>query len=319
MPMEYQSLVLERCDPDQLLEVIDGTDVLHRVLPGGELRAKVEKLRLDVGMLQRGFYGMRVLADGAMPGGVISIGFITGKPADTVINGFVCPPLSIQLYSEGSDVYYRAAPGNSWFVYCVERERIQQMALRLFGRPLPIPQRGAISINPEEIDGQRVAATVEALFALGAYPDPGPWIEALARQLEERLIYELACALNNPHHAECPREVRRVAQRRALIQRAEDYLRANLSEPFSLSDFAKATGTNHRMLQRHFRRVYGVTPQCWFRCMKLNAIHRELQRSSGTGERISDVAIRWGFLHLGRFSEEYRQLFGARPSDTLRH
>ena len=52
--------------------------------------------------------------------------------------------------------------------------------------------------------------------------------------------------------------------------------------------------------------------------MKLNEIRRELQQTNGAGERISDIAMRWGFLHLGRFSEEYRQLFGECPSDTLR-
>lgn len=46
-------------------EVIDGTGVRHRVLPGGSLCAKIERLRLDAGVLQRGWYGMRVVADGA--------------------------------------------------------------------------------------------------------------------------------------------------------------------------------------------------------------------------------------------------------------
>ena len=51
--------------------------------------------------------------------------------------------------------------------------------------------------------------------------------------------------------------------------------------------------------------------------MKLNAIRRELQQSNGTSERISDIAMRWGFLHFGHFSEDYRRLFGERPRDTL--
>jgi AraC family ethanolamine operon transcriptional activator len=53
--------------------------------------------------------------------------------------------------------------------------------------------------------------------------------------------------------------------------------------------------------------------------MKLNALRRELQQSNGTGMRIGDIAMRWGFLHFGRFAEDYRRLFGERPSDTLRH
>jgi AraC family ethanolamine operon transcriptional activator len=51
----------------------------------------------------------------------------------------------------------------------------------------------------------------------------------------------------------------------------------------------------------------------------LNAIRRELRHARGSGERLSDVAMRWGFLHFGRFAEDYRNLFGERPSDALRH
>jgi AraC-like DNA-binding protein len=242
---------------------------------------------------------------------------VTSKQADALVNGLICPPLSIQLYSEGSEITYRAEPANGWFVYCVERERIQEAALRLHGRPLPIPHGNTVSIEPSETDGLRIAATIKALFSLGAYPQPGAAIEALARQLEEQLIFELACAVHRRRYPDCSQPARGVPQRRCLMARAEDYLRANLSEPFSLTDFAAATGTNHRTLQRQFRSVYGVTPQVWFRSMKLNAIRRELQQSGGTGERISDIAMRWGFLHLGRFAEEYRRLFGERPKDTV--
>ena len=32
----------------------------------------------------------------------------------------------------------------------------------------------------------------------------------------------------------------------------------------------------------------------------------------------TDVAMRWGFWHLGRFSAEYRGFFGESPGRTLR-
>jgi AraC family ethanolamine operon transcriptional activator len=260
---------------------------------------------------------MRLVADGAMPTGFITVGVVTGKPAGTVVRGVDCPPLAIQLYGEGAELNYRAGPGSSWIGYCVERERVQRAVHLLYGQPLPIPRWGVTHIPPNETEGRRIVATVEALFALGAYPQPGAAIESMARQLEEQLICELACVVTAHGYTERSREMRRASQRRRVMERAEDYLRANLYEPFSLSDFAAATGTNHRTLQRQFRSVYGVSPQVWFRSMKLNAIRREFQQSNGTGERVSDIAMRWGFLHLGRFAEEYRQLFGERPRDTL--
>ncbi len=60
-----------------------------------------------------------------------------------------------------------------------------------------------------------------------------------------------------------------------------------------------------------------MTLQTWYRCMKLNAVRRDLQRARTTGERVSDIVMRWGFLHFGRLSQEYRRLFGESPRETV--
>jgi hypothetical protein len=80
--MDYQRLVLERCDPDQLVAVIDGTEMRHRILPAGALNVRIEKLHLGSGVVQSGRYGMGVLADGALPGGGVTVGFILDAPAE---------------------------------------------------------------------------------------------------------------------------------------------------------------------------------------------------------------------------------------------
>lgn len=315
--MDYQRLVLERCDPDQLVAVIDGTEMRHRILPGGALNVRLEKLHLDSGIVQRGRYGMGILADGALPSGMVTVGFILDAPAEVTINGFLCPPLSAQLYGEGCELSYRAPPGSGWLAYCVERERIQQAALDLYERPLPLPEQGSVSIQPEAPAARRLAGTIQALFVAGARAVAGEAIHALWDSLEDQLHYDIACALNAGSQGGGTGGQKHVEQRRRLLARAEEYLRAHAREPFRLSELTTATGVSQRMLEYHFRRIYGVNPNTWHRCMRLNAVHRDLQRARGTGERIGDVAMRWGFFHLGRFSEDYRRLFGERPRDTL--
>jgi len=40
--------------------------------------------------------------------------------------------------------------------------------------------------------------------------------------------------------------------------------------------------------------------------------------ASNRSMTVTDIALRSGFLELGRFSVEYRQMFGESPSETLR-
>jgi AraC-like DNA-binding protein len=45
---------------------------------------------------------------------------------------------------------------------------------------------------------------------------------------------------------------------------------------------------------------------------------REELASPGATTTVTDVALKWGFNHLGRFSGFYVRQFGEAPSETLR-
>jgi transcriptional regulator GlxA family with amidase domain len=45
---------------------------------------------------------------------------------------------------------------------------------------------------------------------------------------------------------------------------------------------------------------------------------REQLLAASAGTTVREVALRWGFSHLGRFSADYQQTFGESPSQTLR-
>jgi len=137
--------------------------------------------------------------------------------------------------------------------------------------------------------------------------------------VETALQLDIASALaGDGSMGACARDMLHVEQRRRLMARAEDYLRAHLAQPFNLDRFARAVGVSHRMLEYHFRRTFGVTPIALHRSMRLDAVRRDLRLARRRGETVTTIAMRWGFTHFGRFSEEYRILYGERPVDTLR-
>ena len=62
-----------------------------------------------------------------------------------------------------------------------------------------------------------------------------------------------------------------------------------------------------------------MTPVAYLRAIRRNGVRRALRgASAGDAVCVQDVAAAWGFWHLSQFSSDYRKLFGARPSDTLR-
>jgi transcriptional regulator GlxA family with amidase domain len=62
----------------------------------------------------------------------------------------------------------------------------------------------------------------------------------------------------------------------------------------------------------------GTSPMAYLRELRLQAVHDELAIAEPGSIRVTEVAARWGFVHLGRFAATYRRQFAELPSDTLK-
>lgn len=102
------------------------------------------------------------------------------------------------------------------------------------------------------------------------------------------------------------------------LDRMNDYMAARLGAPVSSEDLAKAAGVSIRALNALCQRHYLTTPMELLRRLRLEAVHRHLKVDPESP--IGDVALRFGFGHLGRFSAYYRERFAELPHETrLRH
>ncbi|MHB0774920.1 helix-turn-helix domain-containing protein [Halomonas sp. WWR20] len=104
--------------------------------------------------------------------------------------------------------------------------------------------------------------------------------------------------------------------RKRVVDRAREVIAAHDSEPVSILSLCHQIGVSRRKLQYCFQECLGISPVTYIRLFRLNAVHRSLLHGDDATQ-IQNEAARWGFLHLGRFSVEYRRLFGERPSETL--
>jgi AraC-like DNA-binding protein len=104
----------------------------------------------------------------------------------------------------------------------------------------------------------------------------------------------------------------------AVAKQAIDLMHAHPETPWSTAELARATGASARALQRAFERSCQPSPMMYLRRLRLHRVHAELAANSPDSVTVTMVAGRWGFVHLGRFASQYRQLFGETPSETLR-
>lgn len=101
------------------------------------------------------------------------------------------------------------------------------------------------------------------------------------------------------------------------VRRVIDYLQAHAASLPTMTELCKIAYLSERSLEYGFREYLGVTPVRYLRLVRLNGARRELLASTPKTNKVIDIALGWGFLELGRFAGEYRQLFHELPSETL--
>lgn len=101
-----------------------------------------------------------------------------------------------------------------------------------------------------------------------------------------------------------------------LVNRAEEYMRAHLTESISIADLLGICDCNRSMLFAAFRNARGYTPMEFLTEQRLQSAREKLLKARPTSS-VSSVALDCGFTNFGRFSQVYKRRFGERPSDTL--
>jgi AraC-like DNA-binding protein len=102
-----------------------------------------------------------------------------------------------------------------------------------------------------------------------------------------------------------------------LVGKVDDYLEAAGVRPVHVSEICAHLNVSRRTLHRAFYDVFGLGPITYLRHKRLCAIHSVLRDSNPATTTVAQVAIRHGFIELGRFSHYYHSLFGEYPSETL--
>ncbi|MFC3162772.1 helix-turn-helix transcriptional regulator [Ciceribacter thiooxidans] len=114
---------------------------------------------------------------------------------------------------------------------------------------------------------------------------------------------------------------KRLTSRRAsldLFRRVERHIADDPGEPVTLPSLACHLGVPLERLRSAFLDAVGMPPSLWLRLARLDGARRELLDTRSSPGGVSEIAMRWGFFHLGRFSGMYRTHYGETPVETLK-
>lgn len=105
-------------------------------------------------------------------------------------------------------------------------------------------------------------------------------------------------------------------QRQQIMQRVNSYLtESRLKTPVTISELCANVFVSRRTLQYTFTQCCGMSPKRYIQVTRLNQVRRILLTGE-TSQTIGEIALDYGFFHLGQFSQDYKRLFGETPQQT---
>jgi AraC-like DNA-binding protein len=162
--------------------------------------------------------------------------------------------------------------------------------------------------SPRMIAAARAAATRQA-------PDGGLsrlHLECCAHEI----LLEALDQLCSPHASPADAWERALTPQRAeRMEKARSILLDRLGDPPSLSELARAVGTNVRRLKQDFPAMYGKAVHAYVRERRLEAAAALLANGRCT---VGQAAHAAGYVYQANFATEFRQYFGVPPRMFLK-
>lgn len=198
----------------------------------------------------------------------------------------------------------------------IERSLLERQCAQHLGHDLQRPVEFALEMREESSRTDSWRRLVELLMTEADH-EKGMLSSPLIRaNFEQMVVAALLFNQPNNYSEDFLRPSPPVAP--YYVKRAEEYVRAHAHEPICAGDLAEQAGVSVRALYAGFQNFRGVSPMAFVKSVRLDRVRSELHATSAGRETVTEVAMRWGFSHLGHFTAAYKRKFGETPSETLR-
>jgi AraC-like DNA-binding protein len=229
-------------------------------------------------------------------------------------NGMELSAQDIAVHRPGSTNHLQTQGASRLAMMSLATDDLAAETLAITGREIAPPRLTYLARPaPALLDRLR---TLHGLACTLAKADPDALSRPeTAKALEHDLIHAMVACLAD-HQSDGA--TRNGGSHGRVMARFEDFLAAKQLEPVYLAEICSIVGASERTLRTCCQEHLGMGPIRYLWLRRMNLAHRALVRADPTLRTVTEIVTEHGFWELGRFSVEYRALFGKSPSTSLR-
>lgn len=309
---------IETKELEELSQYIKEADIeLHQA---GETLAPSNLVTLGLNNihLQVGSYGSAVISHASSDMYRFGLLYKIDKSCTTKCNGYHMDNDTFIAYGNNAEhIAYNDGPCR-WAYITLDRTFLEEHVLETVNRKMDT-NSGAVSCfhcSDSAATGSLLAVINE--IAVVARKNPSYFKnDYLKTGMEYSLLEAQIAVLGRTLDAPANGNGRGKTSHSIIIKRSTDFLKANSYKPIHVTDLCSALDVRMRTLYYAFQEFYGISPINFLRLLRLTKARKDLLDADPKTTTVTEIASRWHFWHFGRFSVEYKNLYGESPSVTL--
>lgn len=310
-----QSRVLKFSDPDAFQAAFRAVDVNLLVTAKGNFHADMMQVDLGRLLMQQSVDSLPRIMRATIGPTRVPITFLGDMRQRSIhLGGTEFRPGEIIVWGRNATGHLRTAAASRNASMSLTHDDLAAAGRAIAGREISAPSNTVVA-RPSPRLMARLMRLHRATTHLARTAPNVLANRTVAKALEQELIHAMVNGLSG----DMPRETERHGrQHTRIITRFEDFLEAKRYEPVHLAEMCATIGVSERTLRSCCNEHFGMGPVHYLWLRRMHLARLALLHADPATASVTSMAMDLGFWELGRFSVEYRALFGESPSASLR-
>jgi len=285
-------------DSEVLKSVVNDSETRHLQLTSGQFEGKIKHIILPDMVIDHGEYNLKLLAQGAFSPNTVTLMIIHHVDEIGKVCGLDFQSGSLITFPVHADAEFIIPKHASWTAINVPEAHLAKYGLKINTMQL-------YTLNEKKFNQfSKVYLKLENELSKGVESQ-----EVLQDMILSHYIHTIE-SLDNKLEIY-------YSDRYLMALNIRDYLVEHILEPLQMYKLCQLTNKSVRTIEITFKQVFNLTVRDYHAYYRLSLVRQTLIHDKNIS--VTDAAIQYGYIHLGRFSNNYKKLFGELPSKTLRN